>query len=431
MTLLNSWAQPLLEALLKNPLSKTKEALYEGALLASLKARPLDSQNQLLAVHYKKEEHFCQKGFSLLVLGLVFRNNASPLSYEKEVVIQYRSDDAAVGREATSAWVYPDDPVLPDLSSLSDSADLLKKAVWETPIAQFLPDDEEICAQRLLYNPGRRVTYLLSSSKTNQRYILKMVDQNDFIPFFKKAEAIQQSRLAEQLTLPQLATYSRQAGLFLYHYIPGLQVKKLKGKNISNIKDVLFPEVVRILKTIHKTTIPLPAWDPLEKVERLESNWRALKDHFSLPLQSAADLIRPSLDMFIDKFKRLDASYDHMIHNSFSEKHLLYRADGADTGASVRFGVLDWDSAVLGPKEKDIGQFLAGYAHRPDDCDTFLDLYENETGQTVDRRQVDDFVQYRRLLQLIRKGVKAGKPTEAYLDEVKSFNAESHRRMES
>lgn len=418
------------KGLLKKPLSEIKRKLSAGDLLASLQAGRSDSKDRLLAITYKNEQHFCQRGFSLLVLVLKFKKKGATLSYEQEVIIKYRSDGSAVGREAISAWTYPDDPALPYLPMLTDSNEFLRNIDWQGPIDQIFPADEEICIQRLLYNPGRRVTFLLSSTNTNRRYILKVVDVKDFDPFYLKAEAIQESRLLAHLSLPRLAAHSRQGSLFLYNYIPGLYVKKLKNEKPSEIKDFIFPEVVQILKVIHQTPLALPLWKSLGKADGLESNWRALKEHFHPLQQSGADLSRPLVDSLIERFKRRDRSYPNMIHNSFSDKHLLYQPDSADSGFPRSFGILDWDSAVLGPREKDIGRFLASYTNRPNDSEYFLDLYQNETGDKVDQQLVNDFIISRRLLQLIRKGLKNDNLKDAYLDEFKVLIETDRQRVE-
>ena len=104
--------------------------------------------------------------------------------------------------------------------------------------------------------------------------------------------------------------------------------------------------------------------------------------------------------------------YTHTIHNSFSPKHILYQADGSPP---LRFGkltIIDWDSAVLGPPEKDLASFLSGFSQGNEEIQSFIQLYERRTNCKVNRRLLHAFFQYRQLLKIGRSITRNGDTDE-------------------
>jgi hypothetical protein len=404
------------EWLMKLSLCEVKKRLYEGTLTDSLQHDLVDCDDHIVAIEYKREVHNRILGFSILILIFEFKAKAARRTYKKEVVFRYGyGEDAESGSEAR-CWYYPNDPAILHLPDFVSSTAFIQEMDWDKPFHDLLPGDGKILTRRLQYNPNRRVTFLVSTPQTGKMFILKMVKPGDFDEFFSKAQAIHSSPLASSIILPRLVSYSSRESAFLYEYIPGIQIKKLEKCKRSELKSFLFREVVKILKEVHQTLLPaIPPWNPeISEIVRMYNLLGGLKlYHHSIKRQIEA-VIQPVVDRIAEFLSRQDHTYSHLIHNSFSESHIIYQSDNSNSYMRARLDVIDWDSVVLGPREKDVGSFLLRFANKKEDCRFFINLYENQTGFDLNRELLNCFLQYRIVSQFLRRGLKYNQLDENY-----------------
>jgi len=367
----------------------------------------------------KRIEFLKEKGGSsssslvCLVLAVEFEDQQWP----KELIVQYSSEESLFDGTAR-CWYYPDDPHLPTLTRMVSSRSFLQDAVWESPWKRMFLPDEEISAKRLLYNPGRAATFLLSSPSGDRKLILKAVRPDMFAECLNKAQGLSQSQLHDRISFPRLISYSSREHVFLYEYAPGRRIDKLRLAGMSELRSALLDEVARTLQEIHRTTIPiLPQWNPLREVARMRHLLRRLEiSHPAIPF-----IIAPLLDQLSGRLTDGVDFHTKTIHNSFSPKHILYEAAGSPSLRLGRLTIIDWDSLVLGPPEKDLACFLSGFFQGSEEIQSFIRLYEWLANCKVNRGLLHGFFQYRRLLKICRSIPKDGDADERSINAVKEI----------
>src|SRR5262249_32690348 len=147
--------------------------------------------------------------------------------------------------------------------------------------------------QRLLYNPGHRATFLLSSPRSAQKLILKIVRPDAFVACLDKIEAIECSVLHARIALPRLSSYALQEHVLLYEYLPGQGIDKLEADGAANTPPWLYKEVASLLAEIHLQALPMVSqWSPAKEFGKT----RMLIDDLELRQPEAAAAIRPVFD---------------------------------------------------------------------------------------------------------------------------------------
>ncbi|MBI2875301.1 MAG: phosphotransferase [Candidatus Tectomicrobia bacterium] len=409
------------EWLTRLSLEEIKDRLAQGSLLASLqKDLRGGGRDALVGVRLAQEGYESESSFLILLLEL--KNPAAQSPYEKEVVLQYPHPGDPPSNRPIRSWCYPDDPWLPSLARMDRGHAFLDDTAWEKPWKRIFPQDGEISVQRLLYNPGRRATFLLSSPKSGAKLILKAIRSSDFEECLARVEAIQGSSLCDRITLPTLFSYSIRENAFLYEYLPGRRIDRFQADGASQIRPYLLEAVAGIASEIHQTAIPqLPRWSPQMEADTARNLLGRLEAHYP----AASTAIRPLFERlfrgFVEGARSYSYSYSYMIHNSFSAKHIFCHAGGLNSLTPVSLAIIDWDSAVLGPREKDLGSFLAGFPDRKEECRLFLDRYQERAGCVVELKLVNCFLQYRRLLKACRQILRQGDADETSVNALREI----------
>lgn len=392
-----------------------KNRLVQGTLLTSLQNRfmKVDTEYCLTGIQIIEKEIY-RKGSSFLILRLEFQRSTGGKAIVREMVLQLPF--SSTGK--TLFWYYPEDPDLPTLTKMYPCQTFLQKAAWERPWKNIFCSEDEIFVQRLLYNPRLRATFLLSSPKASKKLILKIIKSCDFKECLGKIEVIRRCNLNKRIAFPSLISYSVQEKAFLYNYIPGLRIDKLNPLRLKKIKPLLFEEIVLLLSEIHKTRPPLlPQWNPMDDINRMSSSLDYLEKRH--PGESVA--IRHIFENLCECFLQKVRAYDNMIHNDFSAKHILYDDDEKfDSFISERLALIDWDNAVLGPKEKDIGEFMSGSMFtEKEDYSIFLNLYQKRTGHAIDVDLVNGFIQYHSFLKVCRRILRNSAASKVHYDLIR------------
>lgn len=315
------------DRLAKLPLVEIKHYLAQGALLSSLQndTQKCSEEDPLTGIRISEERY--EEGSAFLILNLEFKKPGTRLGYGKDLILQYLTDEGSSDEGPIRFWYYPDDPELPNLSRLASSSTFLQTVSWDRPARSGVEFGEEILIQRLLYNPGRRAAFLLSSEQGGKKRVLEIIRPKEFQGCLDKYTAIESSGLHDRINFPRRIAASGRESLFLYDYIPGLRIDKLEPGGMRNIRAALFEEVARILSEIHQIAIPgLSQWIPQQEIGMMSC--------FSECLEGAGHstvlaVIRPVFEKLSECFIQKSGAYTHLIHNSFSAKQLLY-----DPGAS-------------------------------------------------------------------------------------------------
>ncbi len=416
-----------LEPLLSLSREEIKSRVRRGTLLAPLRQafRESGREDCLISVTPAGEKY--ERESSFLLLNLEFKAPSARLSYQKELILQFLEDEDDSGGPSIRSWYYPEDPELPGLFGLVASPACLEGIEWNSPGFAPFQSGEERFIRRLLYNPGRRVTFLLGARAHEKRRILKIVRRKEFQEDLDKSKAIKRSGIHQSLTLPQLISYSPEKCFFLYDYLPGLRVDQLGAERFGEIKPLLYDEVIEILSKIHQTAIPaLPQWAPQIEIGMMSCS----EDHLHARFPKVSGVIRPLFERLSELFVSRGRSYSGMIHGSFSPKHLLYDAERFASSVKGKLAVIDWDSAALGPREKDIGSFLAGFPGGMSASLDFIQKYEKKTCYSVDLELLNGFMQFRRLMKHCRKLLRGSEPDPVCLELIKEIGSEinSERR---
>jgi hypothetical protein len=376
-------------------LEEMKHALVHGDLFRSLQGF-FQERGQILTGLALSEERY-EGEYAFLVLALEFREPDGRIAWWREWIFQYLLDDDLFGEGPIGFWLYPEDPELPVLARLYASPGFLQEVAWEERVGEGVPGDDDLLVRRLLYNPGRRATFLVASEKTGRRFILKIVRPKEWRASREKLERIERAALHEHILLPKIVASSCREHLFLYDYLPGLRIDRLAPGDREELKSGLFEEVARLLTALHQTTLPgLPRWSPHQEIGVLS----ALTDFLQIRAPGIAAAVQQIVEAISDDLVERNRPGARAIHNSFSAKHLLYHPERAETR---KLAVLDWDSAALGPPEKDVASFLASFSEGEEEALSFVERYYGNGGGELDLKLVHRFVQARRVMKVCRK----------------------------
>ena len=391
------------ESLERLSLEEFKHQLVRGNLLSSIQKNLMeDEMGYLLTdLRLKKEIHRKKSALLILHLKLISSNTRSVIC--DEIVLQCPLGKSTHYDKAIFSWIYPYDPDLPLLAKIINScSDFIQKTAWERMCEskQTFFCREDIFVEALQYNPRLRATFLLSSPTSDEKVVLKVINPRKNRKCLDKIKAIQSSSLNSRIIIPCLISYSVKESVFLYDCLPGLSIKKLEPAKLAKIKRHLFGEISRILVEIHQTEISLlPQWRPTKEMGKLQRFLSHLRVY-----RPAIYAIGQSLsEKFYRCFVQNAQPYAQMIHNSFSTEHIFYNKDGSNLLQAGTFGVIDLESAVVGPGEKDIGTFLSGLSDDREDYQNFIDQYQKNSGRKINHDLVNAFLQYSRLLKLCRR----------------------------
>jgi aminoglycoside phosphotransferase (APT) family kinase protein len=269
-----------------------------------------------------------------------------------------------------------------------------------------------LIAHPLLYNPAQRASFMLTTPHGHKRLVLKLVCADTFEACVAKHTAIMRSPLPDQLSLPRLIIYALQEQAVFLEYLQGIRLDQLAASQRMAILPWLCEAMVEALSAIHQATLPaFPQWSAADEIGKTHLLVTFLGQHDP----QAADVIEPVFERLAARLLQHDYRSTTLIHNDFSAKNLLYRP--AEASAARRLAILDWDSAVLGPPEKDVATLLSGPLRRQIDQAELLQLYQRKTGRALDHQLVTTLVQYQRLVKLCRR-VAAGDHTEAMIADV-------------
>lgn len=379
----------------KRSFEEMKRTLAQGELLHSLQGLFQESGETLTGIALAEEKY--EEECVFLVLLLEFKGPGGRIVCPREWVFQYLLDDDLFGAGPIRFWSYPEDPELPILARLHSSPGFFQEMAWESCDGEVFPEDGDFCMQRLLYNPGRRATFLVVSEKTGRKVILKAVRPKEWRVSLEKLEWMNRAGLHKTILFPRIVAYSSRDHLFLYDYLPGVRIDRLGPERREELKTGIFEEVAALLTELHQTTLPgLPRWSPHREIGALS----ALTDLLEIRAPGAAAFVQPMVEVIADDLIQKNQVHTRPIHHSFSAKHLLHYPD---RGRDRRLAVLDWDSAVLGPQEKDLASFLASFSEGEEEVLSFIAQYRRKRGSELDLKLIHRFIQARRLIKICRK----------------------------
>lgn len=376
-------------------LEEMKRALAQGELLHSLQGLFQERGEILTGIALAEEKY--EEECVFLVLLLEFKGPGGRIVCPREWVFQYLLDDDLFGAGPIRFWSYPEDPELPVLARLHSSPGFFQETVWEGCAGEIFPEEGDFCMQRLLYNPGRRATFLVVSERTGRRFILKAVRMKEWRASLEKLEWMDRAGLHKTILFPRIVAYSSRDHLFLYDYLPGVRIDRLGPERREELKSGIFEEVTVLLTGLHQTTLPgLPRWSPHREIGALS----ALTDLLEIRAHGVAAFVRPMAEAIADDLIQRNQVHTQPIHNSFSAKHLLYHPERP---GARKLAVLDWDSAAFGPREKDVASFLASFSEGEEEARFFIQWYYGNGGGELDLKLVHRFIQFRRLMKVCRK----------------------------
>lgn len=379
----------------KRSFEEMKRALAQGELLYSLQGFFQESGETLAGIALAEERY--DEEFAFLVLLLEFKGPGGRIVCPREWVFQYLLDDDLFGAGPIRFWPYPDDPELPVLTRLHSSPGFFQEAAWEGCAGEIFPADGDFCIQRLLYNPGRRATFLVVSERTGKKFILKAVRMKEWRASLEKLEWMDRAGLHKTILFPKIVASSSRDHLFLYDYLPGVRIDRLGPERREELKTGIFEEVAALLTDLHRTSLPgLPRWSPHREIGALS----ALTDLLEIRAPGIAAVVQPMVEAIADDLIQRNQTDTRPIHHSFSAKHLLYYPD---RGGDRQLAVLDWDSAALGPREKDLASFLAGFSEGEGEALFFIEQYRRKGGSELDLKLIHRFIQAKRLIKICRK----------------------------
>lgn len=380
-------------------LAEVKRELAGGTLFADLHSRLPDCgvAGEFRGVELAHEAH--RRDSSALILRLLFATGAQPAA--KELILYYPrgTDDAA--EPGAQMWWYPDDPSLPALARMVDDHQALFAGHWGQSSADISLYDADVTVQRLAYQPGRRASFLLIAPRSGIRRIVKIVHRDTFDACVARAASIERSGLRDRILLPRLLGYSSHDCTLVYEYLPGAGLDTLDRSSPLGYR--LGSEAVRVLAEIHRMSPPgLPHWDP--HTECAQS--RALVHELDRRYPEGA--IGRIFERLATALGERAGRYTRLIHNDFSAKNVLYRPDVFNTASPGPLAIIDWDSAVLGPPERDVASLLSGLVPRASTFGDWIDMFERRVGWSLDRDLVNAFMQYQRLLKVCRRALRDG-----------------------
>lgn len=327
-----------------------------------------------------KERH--NRELSSLIVGV------SAASEHEAVAVYLRSSGTL------HAWRYPDDPFLPALAAVT-GAGFFRRWHWERPWPAEQAHGRPANIQRLAYHPGRRAVFLLGWPGTAEQLVLKLLRPDLFAQSLACALAVEASGLASRVAIPRLVSYAPELHALLYEYIPGSPIRQLDLADTA----ALAAEAAEALAAIHRAPAQdLTPWNVARELRRS----RAMLDDLARWLPDAAAELLPALDQIGTRLAQAGGGGIRLCHGDFSARNVLYRAAGyAPCGGGL--AVVDWDSATLGPPERDLAAFLAVLRRFEQSQELFLSAYSRQVGYSPDLGLVDAFRQYQRWLKLCRR----------------------------
>lgn len=129
---------------------------------------------------------------------------------------------------------------------------------------------------------------------------------------------------------------------------------------------------------------------------------------------------------FLTFARTLFASYTNdklvLVHNDIHFKNILLRLDGS-------LCLLDWDSAVVAPSEKDFVKLLDWSHQNTAVVSTILETYQEQTGKKLDMAVIDVFRVYACLRQIHFQGIVLQKGVQSEKLEQKGFFGSNQQNL--
>jgi len=394
-------------------LTELRVLLDEGRLLAALKTDSPDLQRTYWLALLGVQERYW-KDATVLSLRFDFRANSGEASVKLELVLEYALDTDRL----LSCYSDLDDPELPAWVDLALPPGGLGEEERGKSARNLPQKSNEAQVKKLHYLPRGRVSFLVSSDDPGVKFVFKIVASEAFNGCLHVARQLKKSDLRNRLAFPRIIYHSKAKQLFIYRYLPGLGFDGLLKDKASGQMKARFKRVIETLSLIHQTrTLDLPSWVPEIETRIM----RSLLNHILKRASLASHFVRPLFDRITQNFAEKRQSYTYLIHNDFRAKHLLYDETQANSDSISKLSVIDWDSALLGPKEKDIALFLYSASKKVDAWRLFLRLYQEQFEDPLDLDFVNHLLQYRILIKRSRDFLRHKITLEDYLHHMDSI----------
>lgn len=248
-----------------------------------------------------------------------------------------------------------------------------------------LPDSEIIAALRADY--GLNVTHLaflpLGADSNTAVYRAATSDGADYFVKLRSGDFNVMTVVIPKLLhdqgcrqlIPPLLTRSQQLWTTLHHYTLAL-FPFIAGEDGYSLplSAEQWRELGRVLKQLHSTAMPVE-WEPSIPRESYSAQWREAVIRFQALAERApfADPVAAQLAALlrrqravIDQLISGAARYATLLHSqaeSSSQQQVLCHGDihagNVLIGADSRLYVVDWDTLILAPKERDL-MFVGG-----------------------------------------------------------------------
>ncbi|MBK9943774.1 MAG: aminoglycoside phosphotransferase family protein [Kouleothrix sp.] len=356
--------------------------LEQGDLPALLGAAP--GAGSLRGLRLIQQKHRRDSAALLIAAELAGRRGEIETH---ELVLRYTR-----AARTADAWCLPHDPELPGLARLGTHPGACATLAWD---ADWPGAGSRLTLQRLLYNPGQRATFELTTASPARRYILKLLRADAFASSRARQLLLQHSGLGTQITLPRLIAGAPRDGALLYEFLPGQTIAQLDAYHNRPADPPLCDAIARTLVAIHASApAGLPCWDGPGECARTRSMIADIPAHCADTALAALAQIEARLQPIAGR------PHTGLIHTDFSARNVLYHRARPDTSPAL--AVIDWDSAALGPPEKDLASWLSP-AGRQADGPALFAAYARHGGTPIDQSLVDLFVQHQRLLKACRR----------------------------
>ncbi len=416
------------------PLDDVKARLAGGSLAAALPALMPSADgaagaDEIIGVRLRQEKHRRESTSMVLDVDLLPAGAAVPTP--RSLVLHYprAGSHSAVPRDLPSgvsgdshrdvpadrsplAWWYPADPYLPALQLTARPDTLLRGRDWRTTAGRGWRPDACYAARRLGYKPGQRASFLLEARQRAgdpaPPMVLKIVRRDAFQELLHRATVLGGSPLRQLIAIPRLIAVSPVHQAFLYEYQAGQGLDTLAPADLAALRPVLATEFLRLTGLIHATDPGgLPAWSA--RVEMDKS--RPLVEQVRRRSPAAEPALLAVVTRLGQEFARREPA-GQLIHNDFTARNLLCtsnsRVAGTGDARPAVLNLIDWDSAVAGPVERDLAAFLSARLLDDDQVQGLLDQYGQGTGRRLDRSLVNSFISHQRLLKACRRFLVSG-----------------------
>ncbi len=283
-----------------------------------------------------------------------------------------------VGAQA-AAWRWPQDPELPVLRRTDAVHTLLVDPGWEPAV----PAGALGAVDRVGYRPGRRATFRVE--KGSRSYLLKLACAAD------RPGLLRAGRVAAAMPAwaQRAVAHHPGWGASLFEFLPGLPLDRL-APDARGAPLVALPE---LLVALHGTdAADLPPWDADQPIRKLEALTAAVAPTAS----DVAAVARPVTERIAARLA-VRRGRGVVIHGDLSLRNLVW--DASVPPGLPALGVIDWDSAAIGPREADLSPLVGLLGPAAGDL---VAAYERAGGHPLNRDLLDALVLANRLVRTLR-----------------------------